>query len=364
MQGEDDMKLKVDITKKLKDFELNVKLISNSQTLALLGESGSGKSMTLKCISGIETPDSGEIILNDRILYSSEKRINIPIRERKVGFLFQNYALFPNMTVEENIGFGLNKNIPKLKKQKIIKEKIEAMQLNGMEKRYPFELSGGQQQRAALARALAVEPDILLLDEPFSALDEYLRNYMTEQLKAAISEFNGTTVFVTHNMEEAYQLCSNIAILSKGKVNAYGDRENIFNSPPTYSAAKLTGCKNISKIKKISSNVFEAVDWNCKIASKGKIEDSISYVGMRAHYFELAEKYSDKNENIFNCWPVFMSEALFRVKVYIKLNEEPSDTKDYHIIWDISKEEWNQLKDKTLPWKIHINPEKFFFMKD
>ena len=138
------MSLEVNITKKLPGFELRVDFKADNDILGFLGASGSGKSMTLSCIAGIVTPDKGKIVLNGRVLFDSENKINIPIRERKVGFLFQNYALFPNMTVEQNIGFGLAKNISKAERNNKIKKKIIDLQLNGMEKRYPYQLSGGQ----------------------------------------------------------------------------------------------------------------------------------------------------------------------------------------------------------------------------
>ena len=194
------MSLEVDIIKKLQGFELKVDFKADNDILGLLGASGSGKSMTLRCIAGIETPDNGRIVLNGRVLFDSENKINIPIRERKVGFLFQNYALFPNMTVEQNIGFGLIKSISKIEKANKIRKKIIDLQLSGMEKRYPYQLSGGQQQRVALARALVVNPEILLLDEPFSALDEHLRNNMIIRLQEDLKEFKGTSIFITHNM--------------------------------------------------------------------------------------------------------------------------------------------------------------------
>ena len=267
--------------------------------------------MTLKCISGIETPDKGKIILNNRVLFDSEKKINVSIRNRRVGFLFQNYTLFPNMTVQENIGFGLGKSVSKTQRNNIIRKEIDDMQLEGMEKRYPSELSGGQQQRVALARALVVNPEILLLDEPFSSLDEFLRNYMIEQLKEDIAGFSGTTILVTHNREEAYQICHDILIISKGKVDSSGYKEDIFNSPATLTSAKLTGCKNISKAKKIDDNTIEATDWGCIITTKETVKDEISHVGIRAHYLELSEKSIESN--VFECWTVFTSETLFRV---------------------------------------------------
>ena len=350
------MGLEVDITKKLAGFELRVDFKADNYVLGLLGASGSGKSMTLRCIAGIETPDKGKIVLNDRVLFDFENKINIPIRDRKVGFLFQNYALFPNMTVEQNIGFGLTKSTSKAERIYKIKNKINDFQLKGMEKRYPYQLSGGQQQRVALARALVVDPEILLLDEPFSALDDYLRNSMMIQLKEDLLEFKGTSIFVTHNMEEAYQLCNNIIIVTGGKIDAIGNRNDIFNNPPTLCAAKLTGCKNISKATKIENNIIEAIDWGCKITFNYEIQDSITYIGIRAHYLELKE--NDEDTNTFNCWVVFTDESLFRTKVYLKFSEPIGDEKDYHILWDISKEEWNLVKVKPFPLKIRINPDK------
>ncbi len=336
--------------------------MADDHVLGLLGASGSGKSMILRCIAGIETPDTGIIVLNGRVLFDSENNINIPIRERKVGFLFQNYALFPNMTVEQNIGFGLIKSIGKSERLLKIQKKIQNLQLTGLEKRYPYQLSGGQQQRVALARALIVDPEVLLLDEPFSALDEHLKTKMLVQLKEDLIEFNGTSIFVTHNMEEAYQLCNNLIIINSGRIDAMGHKNNIFNNPPTLYAAKLTGCKNVSKAKKIANNIIEAIDWGCSITFNYEIEEDIINIGIRAHYLEIKEDYKDINT--FNCWVVFTAEALFTTKVYLKFSEPIEDDKDYNLLWDISKEKWNLIKNKPLPWKIRIDQEKVIKIKE
>ena len=355
------MDLEVDITKKLSGFQLRVNFKADNDILGFLGSSGSGKSMTLSCIAGIITPDSGKIVLNGCVLFDSKNKINIPIRDRKVGFLFQNYALFPNMTVEQNIGFGLPKNIFKAERDGKIEKKILDLQLIGMEKRFPYQLSGGQKQRVALARALVVEPEILLLDEPFSALDEHLKNSMIVQLKEDLMDFSGTSIFVTHNMEEAYQLCNNIIIIEDGSINAIGNKEVIFNSPPTLCAAKLTGCKNISKARKIENNILEAIDWGCRITFSNDIEDSITDIGIRAHYLEIMD--NDEDINTFNCWIVFTGETLFRTKVYLKFSKPVGEEKDYHMVWDIPKEEWDLVKEKPHPLKIRINPDKVIQIK-
>jgi ABC-type sulfate/molybdate transport systems ATPase subunit len=356
------MGLEVDIEKKLQGFELKVNFKAGNNILGFLGSSGSGKSMTLSCIAGIVTPDKGKIILNGRVLFDSQNNIDIPIRDRKVGFLFQNYALFPNMTVEQNIGFGLSKSISKAERVQKITKNILSLQLSGMEKRFPYQLSGGQKQRVALARALASEPEILLLDEPFSALDEHLKNTMIIELKEDLLGFKGTSIFVTHNMEEAYKLCKDIIIISKGSIDAVGHKDAIFNKPPTLCTAKITGCKNISKARKVGSNILEAIDWGCRITFNDEIQEHVTDIGIRAHYLQISE--DEEEINTFNCWTVFTDETLFRTQVYLKFTKPIGDEKDYDIIWDISKEEWDLIKVKPHPIKIKINPDKVIQIKN
>jgi len=348
------MELLVDIKKKLPGFNLNVCFKAGQDVMGLLGASGSGKSMTLRCIAGIEKPEKGRIVLNGRVLFDSDKRINIPSRERKVGYLFQNYALFPNMTIEENIGFALNK-LPKEKRISVIKEKIEMIKLEGLESRYPSQLSGGQQQRVALARALVIEPEILLLDEPFSALDDHLRNVLAKQLLDTLSNYHGVTLFVTHNMEEAYKICKDLVVLKNGNVEAKGEKEEIFRKPPTISTAKLTGCKNYSKAQYISQNKLYAVDWGVSLNVKDTLDKNVEHVAIRAHYIEKAE--DNDNENVFTCWPSFVSEGPFRVTIYLRIGKEVKNKEDYHLQWDVSKEKWQVLKE-IIPLKIHLKPDK------
>lgn len=349
------MELSVDIHKKLPGFSLNVQFDAGADALGLLGASGSGKSMTLRCLAGLEKPDKGKIVLNGRVLFDSEKGINIPARKRKIGFLFQNYALFPNMTVEENIAFALE-GMDIKKRNGIVQQMIGMVKLEGMNKRYPFQLSGGQQQRAALARALAIEPEALMLDEPLSALDEHLRSHMIKQLLGTIANFNGVTLFVTHNMEEAYRICPRMMILLDGKVESYGETKKIFQSPPTVAAARLTGCKNFSAAKYISENEFEAADWGIKLNSDHPLTKSLHHVGMRANYIHLATE--NDRDNLIRCWPSFTSETPFRMTVYLSIGKKPKDPDDYQLQWEVTKEKWSQLENAEPPWNICLSPEK------
>ena len=213
----------MDIRKSYPDFELAVEFSNTAGTLGLLGASGSGKSMTLRTIAGLETPDSGRVTINNRVLFDSAKGISVPAAERRIGIVFQDYALFPHMTVRENIAFGL--------RARSVEEWARLVNVDAMLARYPDELSGGQQQRVALVRALAMEPAALLLDEPFAALDPHLRRRMEEQLRELLNGYGGAAVFVTHDRNEAYRLCDELVVLSRGRVEAAGPKRELFEDP-------------------------------------------------------------------------------------------------------------------------------------
>lgn len=275
--------LNVEIRKQLKEFELDVSFQAGEGCLGILGASGCGKSMTLKSVAGIVTPDSGRITAGERVLFDSENKINLKPQKRKTGYLFQNYALFPNMTVEENVAVGISKGDGKRKEKTAAM--IERFRLNGLEKRYPGQLSGGQQQRTALARMLAYEPEILLLDEPFSAMDAYLKEGLRLELSKVIRQFQGTGVLVTHDRDEAYQLCSRLLFLDRGKVICQGKTKELFENPVTCQAARLTGCKNISRIERLGDYRAYAPDWGLTLDTDRKISEKITAAGIRAHDF-------------------------------------------------------------------------------
>ena len=279
------MSLYIDIVKELSSFKLDVSMNSNGGIIGFLGASGSGKSMTLKCIAGLERPSKGKIIVNNKVLFDSEKKIDIKTKDRKVGFLFQNYALFPHMTIKDNIEISLDK-MSKDEKSKLSSKYIKKFGLEGLENRYPWQLSGGQQQRVALARALITSPDILLLDEPFSALDNHLRASMEREIIELLKDYEGTVVFVTHDIGEAYRVCNKIIVFDSGIAKNIKDKNELFESPSSLSEAKITGCKNISTAKIIDDNFIMAEDWNLKLRCL-RHGENIKYIAIRSHNIKL-----------------------------------------------------------------------------
>ena len=279
--------LKVNIQKELKEFDLDVDFELKNKRLGILGPSGCGKSMTLKSIAGIVNPDSGVISVsadNEDVYFDSNKKINLKPQNRNVGYLFQNYALFPNMTVEENIGIGVEKE----NRERTVPEMIKRFHLHGLEKRYPRQLSGGQQQRVALARILAYGPDVILLDEPFSAMDTFLKEQLRLELVNSLKDFDGFSVMVTHDRDEAFQFCDELIVLDKGKIIAKGETYQIFENPGKVQVARLTGCKNISRIEIIDDYHVRSLDWGLELEVSKKLSPNITHIGIRAHDFSSA----------------------------------------------------------------------------
>ena len=230
------MSLLVDIEKRLGNFMLRSKFEASSGTMALLGASGCGKSVTLRCIAGIMTPDSGRIVLDGETLFDSEKHIDLTPQQRRVGYLFQQYALFPNMTVAQNIQCGIRTG-SRAEKQTQAAAQIRRFRLEGLEKKYPVQLSGGQQQRVALARILASEPRVILLDEPFSALDTFLKWNLELELADLLADFPGPILWVSHDPGECYRNCKTVCVMENGRSGAGTDMQALVLHPATQDAA-------------------------------------------------------------------------------------------------------------------------------
>ncbi|MBQ8975405.1 MAG: ATP-binding cassette domain-containing protein [Oscillospiraceae bacterium] len=303
--------LEVKIKKHLGAFDLDVEFATENEIMALLGASGCGKSMTLKCIAGIEKPDEGLITLNGRVLFDSQKRIDLPPQKRRIGYLFQQYALFPNMTVYENIACGVrvrDKKLSKAQKADIINGIIKKMQLEGIESKYPSAISGGQQQRVALARILVNDPEVILLDEPFSALDEYLRWQVELEIADTLKQFGRPAIFVSHSRDEVYRLCKSVCVLADGRSSAKASVGELFSTPDTLASCLISGCKNFSRFTVVNSNTVFASDWGAQLRTEHGIPDGATTLGVRSHYLRIVDS---AGENTFPCTVERVIEDVF-----------------------------------------------------
>ena len=338
------MSLKVNIKKRLGNFNLDVAFETERGVFAILGASGCGKSMTLKCIAGIETPDEGRIELNGRVLYDSAKKINLTPQKRRVGYMFQDYALFPNMTVEQNIKAGMGKH-PEEEK---VRSYINRFRLEGMEKHYPAQLSGGQKQRVAMARMIASEPDILLLDEPFSALDSYLKWELEQEMRDMLAEVQKPVLFVSHNRDEVYRLCSMVSCIDHGKMEVIEKTKEFFHNPKTKTAAVVSGCKNISAAEIVDNNHIKALGWGITLCVS-EIPEETKAVGIRAHSFypvnaeQIPGKESAANESRVSV----IQEGTGLKKYRNPVQEE-----------NIFKIEESRIIEDPFEWNISFRPSK------
>ena len=339
------MSLLVDIEKRLGDFLLNVKFENSEGILGLLGASGCGKSMTLKCIAGIETPDRGRIVLDGVTLFDSDRQICLPPQKRRVGYLFQNYALFPNMTVRQNILCGLSREKDRIRRREACEEIQNILRLRGLEDHRPAQLSGGQAQRVALARILVSRPNLLMLDEPFSALDSYLRDALQFETLELLQRFDKDVLLVTHNRDEAYHMCRRIAVLDEGSLIALKGAKELFSNPETRRAAILTGCKNIAAARKIGERELEVPEWGVRLITALPLRDGLTGVGIRAHYFNI--------KTAVNRIPIQFKRRLeepFEWTIQFRCQAQRADTPD---LW------WRLPKDRCpgeLPGALGIAP--------
>ena len=376
------MPLDVQLAKRLPEFTLDVSFSSGDGSLSVLGSSGAGKSMLLRCIAGLDRPDRGRIVLNGRVLFDTQRGIQLPARERRVGMLFQHYTLFPHWTLGENIAFGI-RHLPQEEQASRVTALLQRTHIAGLEHRYPREVSGGEQQRAALARALAIEPEALLLDEPLSALDTHLRSQMEAQLQETFAAYPRPALLVTHNIEEAYRLGEQLLVVSHGRVAAFGAKDAIFRSPPTLEVARLTGCKNFSRVRLLSENKVEALDWNCTLGVSRVTQRSPAYAGIRAHHIEITSSPSIEvggQENIFPCWLMRSSETPFRMTLYLSLHQPPGappgiisgttfgeasgTAAGYSLQAEVTKEKWLRFRDRPFPWHVRLAPDSLFLMPE
>jgi molybdate transport system permease protein len=358
------MELRVQLEKRLPGFTLEVAFETHGEPLGILGASGAGKTMTLRAIAGLETSLRGSVTLGGHTLFDSATHANVPARARHIGMMFQHYALFPHLTVAENIAFGSQGLAGG---SRSITDQISRVGLQGLEQRYPRQLSGGQQQRTALARALASNPEALLLDEPLSALDPHLRSAIERQLASALGDFRGPSLYVSHNLEEIYRLCPDLLVLHQGRVVARGPKDEIFSRPPNAITARLTGCKNFSRAQRAGDHEVEALDWGVRLRVNDATRFVPRQVAIRANHlalFSASQQFSGDRVNVFPCWVTATSETPFRMTVYLRLGVAAVSAADFHLQAEISKDKFAELRDQPQPWRVWLNPEKIFLLPD
>lgn len=279
--------LSVDIQKRFTGFTLDVQFEAERGVTALLGASGSGKSVTLKCIAGVMKPDAGRIYRDGVALFDKEKGIDLPPQKRHVGLLFQHYALFPNMTLLKNVEAALH-TLGRPKRRARATALLESFRLEGLGGLYPHQLSGGQQQRAALCRILASEPEALLLDEPFAALDSHLKWQLEREMVETLKPFPGEVLLVTHDRGEAYRLSNAACVMDRGHNEAPVPTERLFSAPGTRTAALLSGCKNIEAIERVEAHTLRVPAWGgVTLHTSAKIPAGAGYMGIRAHHLRF-----------------------------------------------------------------------------
>ncbi|ACV21233.1 Fe(3+) ions import ATP-binding protein FbpC [Slackia heliotrinireducens] len=367
------MSLHIDIKKKLAQFTLEVAFDAEAETIGFLGASGCGKSMTLRCIAGVETPDEGVIVVNGKTYYDSSARINLSAQKRKTALLFQNFQLFPNLTVEKNIAAGIDRSVSAADRKAMIEQQLERFSLEGMGKRYPFNLSGGQQQRVALARMLAAQPDILMLDEPFSALDSHLKSELEQNLLGLFESYEGTILYVSHDIDEAFRFCDRIAVVEDGHINELSPKQDIVDRPQSLATIKLSGCKNTTQAQKVDDHMVHLPVWGIDVMCDSVVPDDVKYFGVRAF---MLQRVDGPGPNTYRVRADRVSDSRFERTVMVTFldgcganvsleeasREETGQFSRTHMQWKVDKlaMDGNSIPDRGDEFYIRIPTEKTY----
>lgn len=343
------------VEKKLENFHLKIDLELEDEIVGLLGYSGSGKTMTLKMIAGIVEPDQGTIILNGRTLFDSEKKINLKPQQRNIGLMFQSYALFNHLSVYENIAIGMK--IPRREQTEHIEYYLRLLELEKVRNQKPKTLSGGQKQRVALARILAQNPDILLLDEPFSALDSHLAFTIEKEFKKALSSFKGTVLYISHNRHEVYKYCTKTAVMAQGKVLEMKPTHLLFNKCETVVAARLTGCRNITPAFRIGEDEIRVEAWDQTL--KGiEVSQAFDYIGVREGDLILTPFIEGKNQIEVTVGDILYMPDKVKIELWTK--------KGYKFIYTCSHRDFKEIETsiKTDTMGLVVDENQLLFLHE
>ena len=347
------MALCVDIRKKMGGFQLEVQFEAGNEALALLGASGCGKSTALKCIAGILTPDQGKISLDGAVLFDSAAGVNLPPQKRRVGYLFQQYALFPNMTVRQNIAAAVPERRERTAAADILLHRFHLAEAADLK---PRQLSGGQQQRTALARILAARPRAILLDEPLSALDSFLQRQLELELAETLDQFSGTVLWVSHNRGEVFRNCRRVCVLDNGRSQKIRTMEELFRSPDTEAAARLCGCENYVEAIPRESAVF-LPEWGVTLDCGRPVPAEIRKAGIRAHHVTIAGSASP---GAFPCAVSRVIQDLSSTVVLLRPKNSLPGAPPLRM--ELDQTAWSTVEDKDHIWSS-IRPEDLLLLK-
>lgn len=353
------MELEIRIRKKLNEFTLDLDLQETEGRIGILGASGCGKSMTLKSIAGIVKPDSGKIRIGERVLYDSTGKINLPPQKRRIGYLFQNYALFPTMTVEQNIMAGLSGSRGENRRRAA--EMMEKFHVSNLANRYPLHLSGGQQQRVALARLMAYEPEVILLDEPFSAMDSFLKDQLQQQMEEMLKEYRGSMILVSHNRDEIYRFCHRLIVMDQGSVVCEGETKEAFANPRRRAAARLTGCKNYTGLVRRDSHHAYLTDWGMELQTEREIPEGTDSLGYRAHFF--VPVWGKRAVNSFPVQVADSAQLPFEKNYYLIPQGKIQPGNPEYICWFAQRSIKHEVEEKGMPDYLGMNERDMLFLQ-
>lgn len=364
------MSVQVDIKKHFPTFDLEVAFSAEDEVFGLLGASGCGKSLTLRCIAGIETPDEGHIEVNGTTFFDSAGHVNLKPQVRKTALLFQNYMLFPNLTVAQNVAAGIPRTLSREERDARVRDELRRFDLSAFEARYPAQLSGGQQQRVALARMLAARPGILMLDEPFSALDAHLKGVLEQSLGSLFDAFAGTIIYVSHDIDEAVGFCDRIAVVERGHIQEIDAARELINHPKSVAGLKISGVKNVSEVERVDAMHVRAQNWGITLALDQATSSEVKAVGVRAARLEVAD---EPGTNVFRARVDRTTDSRFERMCLLGFCEREAWADDavnvtdqemrflhQHVYWRVRLEEGAHVPEVGDELLIRI-PERFIY---
>jgi len=347
------MSLTVDIRKQMGAFRLDVNFEAREGITALLGASGCGKSVTLRCIAGILTPDEGRIVLDGVTLFDSGKKIDLPPQKRQVGYLFQQYALFPNMTVRQNIAAAVR---DRKERACVTEDLLRRFRLEDVADKRPSRISGGQQQRCALARILASGPKTVLLDEPFSALDSHLKQELELELSRMLDDFGGTILWVSHDRGEVFRNCARVCVLDAGRSQGTYTLRELFHRPESEAAARLSGCENLVKAVPAEGGVH-LPQWGLTLHCGKDVPEPLRCAGIRARHVVPAR---EGEENSFPCRVERVVQDVFAAVVLLRPESAEEDAPLLRM--ELEREVWAHMREQTR-LTVRVQPRDILLLK-